>query len=138
MIAVTVFVVLAMVTILVYAPFWILGGLSKRRRRPAERAMRLWPLIAVLSLIAFVSVFIVSGDDLIDRLGNRTSWSVAVFLTTLLFAFASLASAISLLRTPAESVRRGVRKFSLIVTVALLIAAVYLASWGIIGLRTWV
>ena len=29
-----------MVAILLYAPFWILGGLSKRRRRPAERGMR--------------------------------------------------------------------------------------------------
>ena len=36
-----------------------------------------------------------------------------------------------------EAVRRSVRRFSLIVTVALLVAAVYLAYWGIIGLRTW-
>ncbi len=41
---------LAVILVLLYAPFWILGGLSKTRRRPAERGMRLWPLIAVLSL----------------------------------------------------------------------------------------
>ena len=133
----TVYVLLSIVAILVYAPFWILGGLSKKRRRPAERGMRLWPLIAVLSLIAFVGIFIVSSDDLIERLGNLTGWSAAVFLTTVIFGLASLGSAISFWRTPAENVRRRVRRFSLVVTMALLIAAAYLAYWGIIGLRTW-
>jgi CubicO group peptidase (beta-lactamase class C family) len=133
----TIFVLLSMVAIVIYAPFWIIGGFSKRRRRPAERSMRIWPLVAVLSLIAFVGIFILCSDDLIDRLGNLTPWSVAIFLTTLLFGLASLASVVLLWRAPAESVRRGVRRFSSVVTIALLIAAAYLAYWGIIGLRTW-
>jgi hypothetical protein len=93
--------------------------------------------LAVLSLIAFVGIIILSSDDLIDRLGNRTPWSVAVCLATVAFGIAALGSALSLWRTPAETVRRGVRRFSIIVTGALLIAAAYLAYWGIIGLRTW-
>jgi hypothetical protein len=133
----TVFVALSMVAILLYAPFWILGGLSKRRRRPAERGMRLLPLIAVLSLIAFVGTVIGSSDDLIDRLGHLTGWSAAICLATVVFALASLAGALSIVRTPAETVRRGVRRFSLVVTIALLIATVCFAYWGIIGLRTW-
>ncbi len=136
-IAGTIFVLLSIVAILVYAPFWILGGLSRKRRRPAERGMRLWPLVAVLSLIAFVGIFIVCSDDLIDRLGNLTVWSAAIYVTTVAFAIASLGSAISLWRAPVDAVRRGVRRFSLTVMVALLIAAAYLAYWGIIGLRTW-
>jgi CubicO group peptidase (beta-lactamase class C family) len=133
----TCYVLVSIVAILIYAPFWILGALSKRRRRPAERGLRIWPLVAVLSLIAFVGVFIASSDDLIERLGNLTGWSVALFLTTVSFGIASLGSAISLWRTPREAVRPGVRRFSLIVTVALLIAAAYLSYWGVIGLRTW-
>lgn len=74
----------------------------------------------------------------IVRLGNLTGWSAAVFLATLAFAFASLGSAIALSRAPAEGVRRGVRRFSMIITVALLIATAYLAYWGIIGVRSWV
>jgi len=34
-------------------------------------------------------------------------------------------------------VRSSVRRFSIVVSVALLIAAAYLTYWGIIGLRTW-
>ncbi len=133
----TAYVLLALAAILIYAPFWILGGFIRRRRRPEERAMRLWPLIAVFSLIAFVGIVIVCSDDLIDRLGNFTGWSAGVWLATVAFAMASVASAISVWRAPVETVRRGVRRFSVIVTTALLIAVIYLAYWGIIGLRSW-
>jgi CubicO group peptidase (beta-lactamase class C family) len=137
-IALTVFVLLSLASIPIYAPFWILGGLSKKRRRPRERAMRTWPLVAVLSLIAFVVIFILCGDDLIARMGNLTVWSAALFLITIVFAVASVASAIAFWRAPAGAVRRSVRRYSIAVTAALLITTVYLAYWGIIGLRTWV
>jgi len=136
-IALTAYVVLAIISILIYAPFWILGGLSRRRRRPAERAMRIWPLVAVLSLIAIVAIFILCGDDILSRMGNLTVWSAAFTLATIVFAVAAVLSAIALRWAPVEAVRRGVRRYSVIVTVALLIAAAYLAYWGVIGLRTW-
>lgn len=136
-IVITVFVVLSLVSILVYAPFWLLAGLSRKRRRPAERGIRLWPLIAVLSLVAFVGTFILCGDDLLARLGSLTGWSATLFLTSIAFALAGLGSAVSLLRLPAEGVRPRVRRFSLVVTLALWIAITYLAYWGMIGFRSW-
>ena len=128
---------LAFVSILLYAPFWIFGGLIKKRRRPVERAMRLWPLIAVLSLLAFVGLFILAGNDAIARLGNLTVWSFGLFLTTLIFGVASLASGVALWLARKQGIRRSVRWYSIAVTSALLIAAAYLAWWGVIGLRTW-
>lgn len=136
-IVVTIFVLLSILSILLYAPFWILGGLSRKRRRPAERAMRIWPLAAVLSLVAFVAIVILCRHDLIERMGNLTVWSALLFLSTIAFALATIASTIVWWRIPAEAARRSVRRFSAIVTVALVIAAAYLAYWGIIGLRTW-
>ena len=137
-IVLTFYVLLSIVAILVYAPFWILGGISTKRRRPAERGMRIWPVVAVLSLVAFVVIFILSSADLITRLGNLTIWSAGLCATTILFALAAVESAWSWWWAPRNSVRPGVRRFSLIVTVALLIATAYLAYWGVIGLRTWV
>jgi CubicO group peptidase (beta-lactamase class C family) len=136
-IALTVFVLLSMVSIIVYAPFWLIGGLIKSRRRPAERAMRLWPFVAVLSLLAFVGIFIVCNADLIDRMGNRTVWSEALFLTTVSYAVAVLFSALAWWRAPREGVRPGVRSYSRIVILGLLISAFYLAYWDVIGLKTW-
>ena len=133
----TAWFVLAVVAILLYAPFWLLGGLSKKRRRPAERWMRLWPLIAVLSLVAIVVIFMISSDDLIPRMGNLTGWSVAFFLATVVYGVASVTGAIALWWAPKQEVRCWVRRFSTAVILALLIAAAYLAYWGVIGLRTW-
>ena len=128
---------LAVVAILLYAPFWILGGLSKKRRRPAERSIRLWPLLAVLSLLAVVLIFMLASDDLIVRMGNFTIWSLAFCLATISFGVASVASAIAVSRARKQEVRTSVLRFSVGVTIALLIAAAYLAYWGIIGLRPW-
>src|SRR5262249_23103854 len=118
-------------------PFWILGGISKRRRRPGERPLRLWPLIAVLSLLATVGIFALSMHDLLGRMGNLTVWSGAIWATTLVFAVSSIASVVYCWQSPDQEVRRGVRRFAITVSLALLIAVVYLAYWGIIGLRTW-
>jgi hypothetical protein len=128
---------LALMAIVLYAPFWLIGGLIKRRRRPAERAMRLWPLIAVLSLVAFVVCFILAGSDAITRLGNLTPYSFGIFLATLLFALATLAGFIALCRAWKKDIRKSVRWFSAAVIAGLLIAALYLTWCGVIGLRTW-
>ncbi|MBZ5521760.1 MAG: beta-lactamase family protein [Acidobacteriia bacterium] len=136
-IVLTAFVLLSMLSILLYAPFWILGGLSKKRRRPAERSMRAWPLLATLSLCAVVVIFILAGDDLITNMGNLTAWSGGLFLATILFALASLAGAIAVWRAPADGVRRSVWRYSAAVTAALVICTAYLAYWGVIGFRIW-
>lgn len=99
--------------------------------------MRIWPLVAVLSLGAFVAVIILSSEDLAQRMGNLTVWSAAVFLATIVFALATVASAIACWRARTGTVRKGVRRFSMVVSAALLIAVVYLAYWNVIGLRTW-
>jgi hypothetical protein len=131
-------VVLSIFSIVLYAPFWMIGGLMRsRRRRPAERAMRWWPLIAVLNLVAFVAIFTLCGADFIERLGTFTVWSAALWVVSLLFGLASVVSFLVALRGSSEGVRPGVRRFSRIVSLALVIAAAYLAYWGIIGVRTW-
>jgi uncharacterized membrane protein len=128
---------LAVVSVLLYAPFWLIGGFIKKRRRPAERWMRLWPLLAVLSLLGFVGLFILAGSDAITRLGNLSVYSFGIFVTSLLFGLATLAGAVALWRARKQEIRKAVRWYSTATTVGLLVAALYLAWWGVIGLRTW-
>jgi hypothetical protein len=136
-IALTLYVLLCLASVLIYAPFWILGGLSRKRRRPAERSARIWPLVAALSLLSLVGIFMVSSGDLIARMGNLTVWSGGMCAATITFALAAVASAFAAWRMPPEGVRTGVRRYSTMVSVGLLMATAYLAYWGIIGLRTW-
>jgi hypothetical protein len=91
----------------------------------------------VLSLLAFVACAIAAGNDAIARLGSLTVWSFGLTVTTLIFALASLASAVALWQARRQEIRRCVRWHSIAVTSALLIAAAYLAYWGVIGIRTW-
>lgn len=134
---VAVWFLLAALSILLYAPFWIFGGVIRKRRRPAERAMRLLPLIAVLSLTAALNFFLQSRNDAIARLGNLTIWSFGIFLNTLIFGAASIASTIALWLARKRETRSSVRWFSVAVTSALLIATTYFAYWGVIGIHTW-
>ena len=134
-IVLTVFVAVATVSLVLYAPFWMLGGISKKRRRPQERAMRWWPLIAVLSLAGAVALIAVSGPDIITRMGDLTVWSGSVFVLTLVFAVAAVLSVVAVWR--GQEVRRWVKRYSAAMALALVIATAYLAYWGVIGLRTW-
>jgi len=129
--------VLALAAVLLYAPFWIIGGFIKSRRRPAERSIRFWPLVAVLCLLAFVAIFQAGSNDFIRRLGNQTVYSSGLFLTSLIFAMSSIASVLSLWSARNQPIRRFVRWFSIAVTSALIIATAYFAWWGVIGIRTW-
>jgi CubicO group peptidase (beta-lactamase class C family) len=136
-IALVAWFLLAFIAILLYAPFWIIGGFIKKRRRPAERSMRLWPLFAVLSLLAFVQIFKLSSSDILNRLGSVTGYSVGLFLTSLLFALFPLLSLLALWKARKQPIRGYVRWFSIAVTSVLVIATAYLAWWGVIGIRTW-
>ena len=68
-------------------------------------------MIAALSVIATVAIMIVYSQDMLTRMGNLTVWSGGIFVATLIFALASIASAIAVWRAPAQQVRRGVRIF---------------------------
>ncbi len=137
-IIIVVFVLLALMSTFIYAPFWIFQGLRKNHFRSAERNMKLWPLVAVLSLLSIVVICTLTNMDVaIPRLGNLTVWSFSLFLATIVFSVASLASVIALWRTPKGEVRGIIRIYSTFVAIALITTTAYFAYWGIIGLRTW-
>jgi CubicO group peptidase (beta-lactamase class C family) len=126
----------AFIAELVYAPFWILTALV-RRKRPAGFAVRLWPLVAVVSLLVFVASGTFVGDSAIPRLANFTMWSFGLFFGSISFAVASVASAVVLWLARKQDIGRKLRWFSVGVTLALLLATAFLAYWGVIGVRTW-
>lgn len=137
-IALTSAVLIAMFSILLYAPFWMIGGLKASRRRPAERLLRWYPLIAVSCALGVVLLFVGSGGDPIDRLGNPSFWSIGICVCTLGFAGSVLMSVWAVIVTASSPiVRQSVWWFSAMVSGALLVAAGYLAYWGVIGIRTW-
>lgn len=132
-------IALALISVLLYAPFWLLGSIRKNFFRPAERVILGFPLLAVLSVvIAVVIVLLARGNaNAILLLGNLTIWSGGIFLATVVFAIASLTSGLVLWLTPEQGTRKVVRGYATSIISAMLVFTAYLAYWGVIGLRTW-
>jgi hypothetical protein len=134
-IALPVLVLLLMLSSLLFALIWIPRKLFRRMRGVPYLRARVYPLLAVLSLIAF-SFLIFLGTDNIVLLGRVTWLSMLIFVLTIFFAFSSVWGLIVAARAP-KTVKRSVRIHSLLVAIANTIATVYLFYWGIIGWRTW-
>lgn len=138
-IVITGFVLLAFVSILVYTPFWILRCLKNTCHYHSEEfCLLLWPQIALISLLCIGVICMLSSDLFISRLGNLTIWSLTLFLATIVFAVASMASIFVLWRNSKEKVHiTAIYRYSIMITIALVITTAYLTYWNIIGLRTW-
>lgn len=113
---------------------WALGGLKGVR----HLHVRILPLLAVLSVLAFISILILSGDDLFSRLGHRTVWSFSLFLSSWAFAAFSVLGLVAAVRVRRSEINRWVLVHSLAASTLFCIATVYLACFGVIGIRTWV
>ena len=130
-------VLLAVISIIFYAPFWMIAGLSRKRRRPQERWLRLWPGIALLSAIALQIFVSIGSIDFAPRLGQPSIWSWGVCFSSLMIGVTAVAGMVTWIRTDKQLLRPIFRWYSFAVTVPLFITAIYLAYWGWIGVRTW-
>jgi hypothetical protein len=127
---------LGMVVTVLFALVWVPRKLLGKLRGVKHLSARAWPLVATLSLVAFMVIFIVSSDDLF-ALGTRNWRSMALFACTLIFPGASLLGLIAAWRAPAGEMKGGVRFYARAVTLCFAIAAVYLAWSGMAGWRSW-
>jgi len=130
-----------MMSAIVYSLFWVpvyLYKLLRRKKsRPTYVRMRVVPLFAVLSLVLGMVIFMVSGPSMLE-IGQKTPANVVLFLSTLVFAGLSVLSLFTSFRSFFKPVKKLDRIYTVILSSACFGMAVYLAYWGIIGLRLWV
>jgi len=128
---------LALVITLLYAPFWIVASFTGKWRRPQETWLKIWPLVATVTLIATPLVFILAGEEQLNRFGNFTIYSAGYWLCTVVFAIATIANLIAIWRANKQDVRRFVWIYSIVIAIPLLLAMAYFFYWGVIGTRLW-
>lgn len=128
---------LAIATSLVYALIW---GVRRWRGKiapgPATR-IRVWPLLAGLSIVAFVALFILGAEDPFVLLGTPTAISVGITLTTLLFALFAVVGAYVAVRDRGATMNRVNYWYSAGSSFLHLVVAAYFTWFGVIGLATW-
>jgi CubicO group peptidase (beta-lactamase class C family) len=133
-IALLVLCLLVMLSAVPFALIWIFLKAIGQMKGVQHLAVRTVPLLAILCLVVIPFCFSsLSGT----AIGTHNLSTIGIFLATILFPTFSLLGLLFALRVPKAEIHRAVRIHSLLVSVACCIVAVFLASWGLIGLRLW-
>ena len=120
--------------------FLLIWGVRRLRGKiapgPAIR-IRVWPLLAGLSILLFVWAFSLGISDPFTTLSAPTAISVTIMFATLAFAvFAALgARAVVIYRN--TEMNRGTYWFSAISSGLHFVVVLYLLYFGVIGMMTW-
>jgi CubicO group peptidase (beta-lactamase class C family) len=133
-VAVLVFCAVLMLSSVAFGVIWLVRKLIGKMKGVRHLAVRVVPLLAVLSLAAIPFCFSALHGSAI---GTRNVFTIGICAATILFALLSLLGLVLVLRVPKAEIHRGVRLHSLLVSLACCVVAVFFASWGLIGLRLW-
>jgi hypothetical protein len=120
--------------------YFLIWGVRKLRGKidsGATISIRLWPLLASLSVVVFLGAFMIGMIDPFTRLSSPTLIAITVMIATGAFAlFAALGvhASITARHVPMNRVNYW---HSTVASATHLIVAIYLYWFGIIGLMTW-
>lgn len=128
---------LLIVSSVVFAPVWIVRRLRGKITPGVAIRVRLWPLLASLSVVAFVLLFMSGTDDPFGRLGGPTLVSIGIMLSSILFAGFAFLGVVCAVATRHSPMNRAAWWYSATGSGLHLLVAVYLLMHGAIGLMTW-
>jgi len=115
-----------------------LRRLLRRGGRRAGGALHVWPALATATLAAGVALE-AYGEP--ARLGRPTAWALALTVCSVLLPTLSLATLVSVVASRARGrgarPSRAARVHAGLVALALVGVSLYLAAWGLVGVRTW-
>jgi len=124
-------------TSILFFPVWLVRRVrGKIPPGPAIR-VRLWPLLAGVSILALVGLFMLGMNDVFARLGAPTAFSIGIMLASMAFAVFAVMGANSAYQERRAAMNRGTWWHSGLASLVHLIVLFYLLFYGVIGLRTW-
>lgn len=127
---------LLLVSPLLFAMYWVPVKALGRLKNRESIHLRLWPLVAIVSLAgAFLLLALALGDP-ITHLGTPTVYSVGYMALTLAYGVTVLAGLWALVRSRTRA-HRATWTYHLFVVGAQLVVLVYFAAHGLIGHRFW-
>jgi CubicO group peptidase (beta-lactamase class C family) len=132
---VTALALVAMVTTVLFALVWIPRWLFGKLFGVPKRHVRVWPLLATLSLVAWVVVVVLNMENAITVLGRPTPWAWTMTIASVLFPLFAVIGLLS--ARGAIEVNRFVRWQVIFASTVFLIVSAYLAWFGVVGWRSW-
>lgn len=128
---------LLMASAALFALIWIPRKLLGKLPGAPHLSIRVLPLLSLASLAGAVALFAASGDDILQRFGKPTVWSVGFCVLTWAFGLTAVLGLVLTLLARDSGVRPGVYIHAMAVSLANTVIAAYLAYWGVIGYRSW-
>jgi CubicO group peptidase (beta-lactamase class C family) len=128
--------VLAMATSILFALVWIPRKVFGRMKDANYLALRVVPLLTSLTFLVTLVLWIRGGGSTF-ALATPSPFAVSIFLLTILFAILSIAGFVLAVRSYRYPMNRAARIHSIVVAFACIGWTVFLAYWGMIGLRFW-
>lgn len=128
---------LFMASTLLFAPVWIVRRLRRKIEPGVAIRVRLWPLLATLSVLVFLLSFAVGMSDPFDQLGSPTVVSIAILLATIAFALFAFFGVMCTIWSKGAGINRVAYWHSATASVLHAVVAAYLLFQGVIGMMTW-
>jgi len=120
-----------------YFLVWSVRRLSGKIPSGATIRVRLWPLLASLSVMLTIVLMIFASNDFHAYLGSPTGLSIGIMLTTIAFAVFSLLAIATVYKERRAPMNRGNYWYSAFSSVIHLAMALYLLKFGVIGIMFW-
>jgi len=126
-----------LVSSILFFPVWGVRRLRGRIAPGGATRVRVWPLLAAISVVAFVGLVRLGFEDPFARLGAPTPVSVGILLMTLAFALFTLLGLHCAWNARNVPMNRVAYWHSTVATLLNFVVASYLLLNGVIGLMTW-
>lgn len=123
--------------------YFLVWGVRKLRGKVPKGAstrIRVWPLLASVSVVAFVVLFAapMSGTSTVfNTLGEPTATSISIMLATIAFGVFAVLGAHTAITTRRAEMNRVNYWFCSVSSYLHLLVAAYLLWFGVIGIQTW-
>ncbi len=128
---------IAILTSILYALVWSVRRLRGKIQPGAAMRVRVWPLLASLSIIGFVVTFSIGMRNPFETLGEPTLLSLSIMLTSVLFAVFAIAGTWTAWNYRDAEMNRVNYWHSAASSATHLLVAMYFAWFGVIGIMTW-
>ena len=126
-----------MLSSVAFALVWVPRKIFGRMRGVECIGVRAMPVLATLSIVGTQLSVMLAGEDMIERLGRITPWSVSLFASTLASAVFAVLGLVLAWRCRNRPIRRWVWWHAFAASLILTVVAVYLGRYGIVGWRPW-
>ena len=116
---------------------WFVRKLFGKIPAGATIRVRLWPLLASMSILLTILLLNLASSDYYKYLGKPTSLSIGIMLTTIAFAVFSLVAVITVYKERRTPMNRANYWYHACSSVIHLVMTLYMLNFGVIGIMFW-